>query len=238
MRPKKQTEAVEQKRAEVRAEKYLSRYTPPAPKESAMQPIRSADTYEAIQEKNLRLRYLCEQAGIDTSVVDNDSVWPSDQFNSPGIGDIAYVAEPDYTKTIQIIDRSNMICELNLHSYATKQIDRGPARGITLESRTARWTGDESSYTTKELVYKKYVVWIKGVDSTGKVDDQKISIETPLRVTSTTQYDSIDGGTRTIMVMEPAELPKVKFLKKDKPKQELTESSAPAPPSVFPVSRP
>jgi hypothetical protein len=147
----------------------------------------------ALSEKVFRLEYLCQQSNVDMAMVYNDAIWPLWKFDEIKAGKTAFIHKPDSLRIDQIVDAKNMICNLflNHEQYSPQK-------------------GSMSSET------KKYSVWIKGVDTTNLVDDKErtIDITAPMKVTGTTQYPTVLGGTKTIFVLEPSEMPKITANKK------------------------
>lgn len=163
-------------------------------------------------EKRLwRLEYLCKQAKIDISSVDTDSFWPLDTMGEIKLGKIGFIRPPSKIEVIQIVDKMNMICVVVEQRFRAIQGERQPLS--FRESRTA--TGTNSGPTVDYVSYDyKEIVWIKGIETTGNVDGKIIKLDLPLEVTSTTQYKTEIGSMSTVFVLEPAELPRVQYLKK------------------------
>lgn len=52
------------------------------------------------------------------------------------------------------------------------------------------------------------LVWLKGLDFKGKVDDEQISLDKYVfKITGTKRYETEDGGTKTVFVIEPYKPP-------------------------------
>ena len=68
------------------------------------------------------------------------------------------------------------------------------------ESNMIVWL-DESVENIDDLVRP---VWIRGLDTTGKVDESNLDILTPLKVTGTIQYTTATGASKTVFLLEPA----------------------------------
>ena len=100
-----------------------------------------------------------------------------------------------------------MICKFTKFYYT--QSSTSPLGYTFSESRTAR-----SAPVYSEAHEQETMVWIKGVDTTGKADDQLVNIDTPLRVSGTTKYNTVEDSTKTLFVLEPGEAIKVKTVLK------------------------
>jgi hypothetical protein len=59
---------------------------------------------------------------------------------------------------------------------------------------------DESDQNIDDLLRP---VWIRGIDTAGKVDESNLDITTPLRVTGTIRYTTVEGGSKTVFLLEP-----------------------------------
>jgi len=139
----------------------------------------------ADQEKeNRRLLMLCKKAGVKTNAnqANNDKqnvIAPT--FEPPlRIGQIAYLGGLNIITIEQIIDSNNMIAHFVLETDL-----RGVPSGRILRPGYGK------------------DVWITGIDTSGLVDGIGWKTEKPLKVTDTKQYDTTDGGTETLFVLEP-----------------------------------
>jgi hypothetical protein len=84
--------------------------------------------------------------------------------------------------SVQIIDDENMLIEHRWDTVGTKQFSRGTRHTQTL--------------------------WAKGFSTKGLVDDAAMLRDVCVEVTGTTKYDTPDGATRTVLVIEPLDLEK------------------------------
>ena len=134
------------------------------------------------QEENRRLRVLCRKAGIDINKPDNPN--PQSDPNQPTdtisrirtplqVGQIVYFFVDDKFRIQQIIDDRNMIVELRIAQ--AENPDYGQ------------------------------LVWLRGFDTLNYVDDMIVAPPTKqlFKVSSTQQYVTAIGGSKTIFVLEP-----------------------------------
>ena len=151
----------------------------------------------ALKKQNEQLREICKQHNFDLSVIDDKSSTQTEPLGSLAVGKVGVIQSPNSLKILQILDSTNMICEFTRIVYV-ERITESPS--YPQESRTASGRYAPIKYT--EPASREEVVWIKGIDTTGKVDDHIITIKLTLRVTGTTQYDTA-FGPKTVFVLEP-----------------------------------
>jgi hypothetical protein len=99
----------------------------------------------------------------------------------PKVGDIGYL-EREAANVKQVIDDENML----INAY------------FTVEIRTARNNRPVTMHETRHLVFL-----VRGVSTQGAADGLGFSLPQVFEVTGTEQYKTVNGGTNTVLVIEP-----------------------------------
>lgn len=104
-------------------------------------------------------------------------------FNGLEIGKTAIVSS---AKIITIVDSNNFIAKI-----------------IAETGKEWLSTGRGTGFYRNSAIYKE--VWIQGISTNDKVDEQTITLNKRMKIVSTKTYDTTDGGTRTVFLLKPVE---------------------------------
>ncbi len=143
------------------------------------------------QKMNRRFRTLCKKNGIKITQLEEQE--NSNEINEGielQINKIAYLSDNQSIQIRQIVDKSNMLATITL-GYRTIYSRIDP-RDSHLTMRPV------SGY---EPINR--LIWIKGVDTSNRVNGNEIKIYAPLKVTGTKTYDTTDSSTNTVFILEP-----------------------------------
>jgi len=152
-----------------------------------------------LQKQVAVLTKLCKDANIPMLALEylkQKTVYHSDikGLNLPlNVGQIGYNLGNlgDDVKIKQIIDEKNMLVTLTHYAPRNYYIQNG-----------------RRVYTTDgPHISSEKIVWIKGINTAGLVDDTQLKIENvALKVTGTKSYEDAEGATTTVFLLEPVEV--------------------------------
>lgn len=112
-----------------------------------------------------------------------------------------------YVRVAQVIDDSSML--VDAYFSETVNVPVGESRSLTgAGGRT---------------IHNRHRLLLKSFPTKGAVDGQPLGISIPVRITGTETYDSIDGGSLTVLVAEPIDMSPVISRMRERARERLSK---------------
>jgi hypothetical protein len=124
------------------------------------------------------------------------------------VGQIAYLGNS--ARVLQVVDGENMLVEIKIlprprefkgitESKVTWPEVKGP---LTAAMKEARGFTPSKAPADTFITTVEETVWVKGIRTTGLVDEGGLDIKVPLEITGTQSYTTLSGQT-TVFLLEP-----------------------------------